>query len=62
MLELSLVLNVILFVWLIIIANKMGYYCGKANEDTSGWEDEAKFWRNVYKPAAEEKRIENGSY
>lgn len=58
----SLLVNVIFAIWLVLTSKHAGYYQGKSDQDMNGWEDEAKFWRNVYKPEAEEKRIENGSY
>jgi hypothetical protein len=56
----SLLVNVFLAVTVILLSGSNGYYKGKVSEmDDSGWEDEAKFWRNKCEPKAEAKRIEN---
>ena len=57
MLIASLLLNVILFSALVLQAGEKGYHKGLCDKDVSGWEDEAKFWRNIYAPEAETKRI-----
>lgn len=48
---------------------RASYHSGRADalenaleherKQDSGWEDEAKFWRNAFLPEAETKRIEN---
>ncbi len=60
---------IMLVLALIIQTGRASYYSGKfelAEEELirerngkDGWEDEAKFWRNVAFPEAETKRIEN---
>lgn len=52
----------------IFFAYAVGINKGRANElksridQNNGWEDEAKFWRNVTNPNAEKKRIANEGY
>lgn len=58
-----------MFILTVLCGYVAAYYAGKSSaqkeqiehmkNDSSGWEDEAKFWRNAFLPDVEAKRIDN---
>jgi len=55
----SIACNIGLTIWLVACSHSAGFHAGKASVSNDGWEDEAKFWRNVNHPKAEKLRIYN---